>query len=97
MGVDIDTFRSSSLVCLVTPWMDLGTLRAFTSSALFLPETDTYRIVSEGTTRLTIAHTGTQLDEVAQGLAYLHDEDVVHGDINDVRVYVRWIGLVACN
>jgi serine/threonine protein kinase len=97
MGVDIDTFRSSSLVCLVTPWMDLGTLRAFTSSALFLPETDTYRIVSEGTARLTIAHTGTQLDEVAQGLAYLHDEDVVHGDINDVRVYVRWIGLVACN
>jgi tRNA A-37 threonylcarbamoyl transferase component Bud32 len=51
----------------------------------------------KGTARLTIAHTGTQLDEVAQGLAYLHDEDVVHGDINDVRVYVRWIGLVACN
>jgi serine/threonine protein kinase len=49
MGVDIDTFQSSDLVCLVTPWMDLGTLRAFTNSDQFHPETDTYRIVSEET------------------------------------------------
>jgi serine/threonine protein kinase len=28
-----------------------------------------------------------QLDEIAQGLAYLHKEHVVHGDLNDVRTY----------
>jgi tRNA A-37 threonylcarbamoyl transferase component Bud32 len=30
-----------------------------------------------------------QLDEIAQGLAYLHEENVVHGDLNDVRTCSR--------
>ncbi|KDQ51604.1 hypothetical protein JAAARDRAFT_139971 [Jaapia argillacea MUCL 33604] len=65
-GVNCELFGSSASasqsLCIVSPWMDHGTLSDY---------------VSEG--GLTAG--GLKLRRVADGLKYLHDENIIHGDL----------------
>jgi serine/threonine protein kinase len=70
---------------MVSPWMERGTLARYVRSGEYDQRLDCYRLVSTSPRRLgPISSSGNQLSEVADGLAYLHSQLVVHGDINDV-------------
>jgi hypothetical protein len=45
LGVDAETFASRNALCLVSPWMERGTLKQYIASALFDPAVDRDRLV----------------------------------------------------
>jgi hypothetical protein len=45
LGVDADTFASRSLLCLVSPWMERGTLKEYLSSSWYSVLNDRDRLV----------------------------------------------------
>jgi hypothetical protein len=45
IGIDKETFASEGLPCLVSPWMERGTLKAYVDSADYQGSRDSHRIV----------------------------------------------------
>lgn len=88
IGVDAETFYSTNFLCMVSPWMEKGTVLDFIKCCLeYLPHQDCHRLVSLlYETRLSpFSYLVPQLREVLEGLCYLHAQKVVHGDINTVN------------
>jgi serine/threonine protein kinase len=74
---------------MVSLWMSGGTLRDFMESPEYQPEKHRSSIVSTMlhhavTYMLQFMTSLPQLKDVANGLYYLHREDITHGDIKDV-------------
>jgi hypothetical protein len=88
LGVDAETFASRNALCLVSPWMERGTLKQYITSDSYNPPVDRHRLVRNFLYSLVsfCSLAQTQLHEVAQGIDYLHDESMVHGDINWVKI-----------
>ncbi|KAJ7779203.1 kinase-like domain-containing protein [Mycena metata] len=71
--IGIDAEGFPPFPCLVSPWMKNGTVLKYLST-----------LGDHGR-----QHTVTRLiREIAQGLAYLHDEHVVHGDLRGANILV---------
>jgi serine/threonine protein kinase len=64
--------------------MDNGSLVHFIASH---PEADRTKLVStaRSSLKLTLKMIITQLQDAAEGLAYLHANDIVHGDIKGLN------------
>jgi serine/threonine protein kinase len=45
LGVDAETFSSRNALCLISPWMEQGTLKQYITSTLFDPAVDRGRLV----------------------------------------------------
>jgi serine/threonine protein kinase len=90
LGLDKETFRRDEHVCMVSPWTPYGNLQAFYNSEHYSAPRDCLRLVLDiSYLSLYIPLTATlypQLTGAARGLCYLHNQDVLHGDIKDVRV-----------
>ncbi|KAJ7149671.1 kinase-like domain-containing protein [Mycena filopes] len=71
--IGIDIESFPPFLCLVSPWMKNGTVNAYLSN---FGEPDRKRTIN----RL--------IREIAQGLAFLHDERVVHGDLRGANILV---------
>jgi hypothetical protein len=71
---------------MVSPWMPNGTLEQYAASGKYDAERDCLRLacvlVPPCADTLMV---DLQLAEVASGLAYLHDEKVVHADVHGVK------------
>lgn len=67
-GVDQRTFQRTHHICIVSEWMDKGSLRD-----LLKEDTDVIQ-----------QHRNKWLHDICSGLDYLHSLKVVHGDLNDV-------------
>ncbi|KAF8163913.1 kinase-like domain-containing protein, partial [Mycena galopus ATCC 62051] len=75
--IGIDTESFPPSLCLVSPWMKNGTV-------------NTYLKGREGDTRQRTVD--RLIREIAQGLAFLHDEGVVHGDLRGANILVSDAG-----
>ncbi|KAF7378260.1 Kinase-like protein [Mycena sanguinolenta] len=71
--IGINTEAFPSSLCLVSPWMKNGTVNAYLRGR-------------EGDERRRIVN--RLIREIAQGLAFLHDEGVVHGDLRGANILV---------
>ncbi|KAF7378266.1 Kinase-like protein [Mycena sanguinolenta] len=71
--IGIDTENFPPSLCLVSPWMKNGTINAYLRGR-------------EGDERRRIVN--RLIREIAQGLAFLHDEGVVHGDLRGANILV---------
>ncbi|KAJ7255008.1 kinase-like domain-containing protein [Mycena haematopus] len=71
--IGIDTESFAPSLCLVSPWMKNGTV-------------NTYLRGREGDERQCTVN--RLIREIAQGLAFLHDEGVVHGDLRGANILV---------
>lgn len=77
-------------LCLVSPWMENGTLREFlarVSNTYCVPLVSSKLKSNRG--YATNSFYLTQALDVAMGLDYLHDEGIIHGDLNLVRLRLR--------
>ncbi|KAJ7721125.1 kinase-like domain-containing protein [Mycena metata] len=68
IGIDRESFPSS--LCMVSPWMEHGTVLNYLNA--------------HGR-----ANIGKLLFEVAQGLEYLHSNDIVHGDLRGANILIN--------
>ncbi|KAJ6467883.1 hypothetical protein C8R45DRAFT_475380 [Mycena sanguinolenta] len=75
--IGIDTENFPPSLCLVSPWMKNGTVNAYLKE-------------KEGDDRQRTVN--RLIHEIAQGLAFLHDEDVVHGDLRGANILVSDAG-----
>ncbi|KAF8146828.1 kinase-like domain-containing protein [Mycena galopus ATCC 62051] len=75
--IGIDTESFPPSLCLVSPWMKNGTV-------------NTYLKGKEAIARQRTAN--RLLQEIAQGLAFLHGEHVVHGDLRGANILVSDAG-----
>ncbi|KAJ3560674.1 hypothetical protein NP233_g10682 [Leucocoprinus birnbaumii] len=66
----LDETRAYGRICLVSPWMENGNIRAYLDKN---PQSN----------RITL------IQDVANGLQYLHSESIVHGDLKGVNVLVN--------
>jgi hypothetical protein len=86
--MDQELFPESSLPALLSPWMVNGTLADYTKSEEYAIESDLFRFVSLFVgfyIACWFSHVTTlKLQEIADGLLYLHNNDVTHGDVKDV-------------
>ncbi|KAG6864765.1 hypothetical protein C0991_007291, partial [Blastosporella zonata] len=78
-------YRFSGRLCLVSPWMENGDISRFlkehptvTRASLFFYEAS--------------LNGGLQVLDVASGIAYLHDRDIVHGDLKGANILVDGCG-----
>jgi len=71
IGIDTDSFPSS--LCMVSPWMQNGTVIKYLSGV-------------RDEARQSIVD--RLIREIAQGLAFLHDQNVVHGDLRGSNILV---------
>lgn len=72
LGVDRDNFAVTKHLCMVALWMNNGTVRDFVRTKSYVPK----------------LHCNRLLLESASGLFYLHSQNVIHGDVNDVNILV---------
>ncbi|KDQ56783.1 hypothetical protein JAAARDRAFT_132054 [Jaapia argillacea MUCL 33604] len=72
LGIDSDTFPSQQM-CIVSPWMKHGSILDCIANKL--------RYVTE-------LQVNTLLRQIAEGLEYLHSENIVHGDLRGANVLV---------
>ena len=94
LGVDDNVFRHH--LCMVLPWMELGNIRnAATHLREMASQTEMNRqiliwvcVVSNLLYWIATLFV-CQIHEIAEGLAYLHSEGVIHGDLRGVR-YRFW-------
>ncbi|KAJ6518288.1 kinase-like domain-containing protein [Mycena vitilis] len=75
--IGIDTESFPSSLCLVSPWMRNGTVIKYLTG---IGRADRQRTVD----RL--------IHEIAQGLAFLHNQKVVHGDLRGSNILVNDVG-----
>ncbi|KAJ7290099.1 kinase-like domain-containing protein, partial [Mycena rebaudengoi] len=75
--IGIDTESFPPALCLVSPWMKNGTVMNYLKG-------------KQGTIRQRIVN--RLIREIAQGLAFLHDELVVHGDLRGANILVSNAG-----
>ncbi|KAH8099662.1 kinase-like domain-containing protein, partial [Cristinia sonorae] len=73
LGVDTKTFEPSGLHCMVSPWMENGSI----SDLIAKQDGSIGRWVLD-----------KWVYEIAEGLSYLHDERVVHGDLRGANILV---------
>jgi serine/threonine protein kinase len=86
IGVDGQTFKETTSLGMVSPWMELGTMMEFIKSSRYSVPEDRQRLVSRGHTVLCSSHPFlSQIIEVAEGLDYLHQQKMAHGDLHGVR------------
>ncbi|KAJ7495448.1 kinase-like domain-containing protein, partial [Mycena latifolia] len=71
IGIDTDSFPSS--LCMVSPWMENGTVINYLSG------------IGKAHRQNTV---NRLIREIAQGLAFLHDQNVVHGDLRGTNILV---------
>lgn len=69
---------------MVSPWMDPGTLSRFVLNNV---DVDVDELVSLFAAPTTLFLTRAKLYGVAEGIQYLHEERVVHGDLRGVRIW----------
>jgi serine/threonine protein kinase len=75
---------------LLSPWMKFGTLADYTGSTQYNIIPDLFRFVSPSlhtTSSLPMLITRAcfyKLQEISDGILYLHNNNVVHGDVKDV-------------
>jgi serine/threonine protein kinase len=81
LGVDAENFPRQP--CMVSPWMAHGTVMQFLQRNPKANIDKLVRVFHQGRRVLSPYH---QLYEIAQGIAYLHAERVVHGDIKGVGI-----------
>ncbi|KAJ7659047.1 kinase-like domain-containing protein, partial [Mycena polygramma] len=75
--IGIDTESFPSSLCMVSPWMRNGTVIKYLTG---IGHAERQRTVD----RL--------IHEIAQGLAFLHDQNVVHGDLRGTNILVNDVG-----
>ncbi|KAF7378237.1 Kinase-like protein [Mycena sanguinolenta] len=75
--IGIDTENFPPSLCLVSPWMKNGTVNAYLRG-------------KEGDERQRTIN--RLIREIAQGLAFLHDEGIVHGDLRGANILVSDAG-----
>ncbi|KAJ6534224.1 kinase-like domain-containing protein [Mycena capillaripes] len=75
--IGIDTESFPPSLCLVSPWMKNGTVNKYLSR---MGETNRQRIANH------------LIQEIAQGLAVIHEERVVHGDLRGDNILVDDLG-----
>jgi serine/threonine protein kinase len=73
------TYEFGPIPCIVTPWMDEGTLTDF---------------IHRNHTQLTMERKLIILREVASGLQYLHHSGVIHGDLTGSNILVDQDGQI---
>ncbi|KAJ7088049.1 kinase-like domain-containing protein [Mycena belliarum] len=71
--IGIDTESFPSSLCLVSPWMKNGTVIKYLST------------VGKANRQSTI---NRLICEIAQGLAFLHDQNIIHGDLRGSNILV---------
>ena len=76
-GVTLDPLQ------LVSEWMSGGELRKHLEEHR---DVDLVNLVGPILTHFHIASPSFQLLDIAEGLAYLHSSDIIHGDLKGVRV-----------
>jgi serine/threonine protein kinase len=83
LGIDAETFASRDALSLVSPWMELGTLKKYISSSSYNTARCGVRLVRNSSRFPHLFRRSIrQLFETAQGIQYLHEQQLVHGDIN---------------
>ena len=81
LGVDAENFPRQP--CMVSPWMANGTVMQFLHKN---PKANIDKLVRSFCQDRRMLNPYHQLYEIAQGIAYLHAERVVHGDIKGVGI-----------
>jgi serine/threonine protein kinase len=84
IGVDAKSFPIC--VCMVSPWMDHGTLSQFVSRHVDVSLDFLVRIPCSPWFAIAHFQTHPQLYGVVEGLQYLHREHIIHGDLRGVRI-----------
>ncbi len=91
LGVDHNTFPGS--VCLVSAWMQYGNIHNFIEKHGFALS-EVHRFVSEQLLPTYLSFNVSQFMEISSGLCYLHEQNVVHGDLRGVslscHLHVYW-------
>jgi serine/threonine protein kinase len=87
LGLNADNFENH--VCMVSPWMERGTAAKYLEANKDLPNHVVDTMVRPEPRRgvLTLTYL-TQILETAQGVAYLHDNEIVHGDLHGVSQFL---------
>jgi serine/threonine protein kinase len=101
LGLGQKIFSDNNRICMVSPWMDNGTLCHFVSSESYIAKEDCIRLVRDNVycSAHQDAMTFIQMSELASGLSYLHSHKVVHGDLHGVCCYLcsGFISLRLCS
>jgi len=80
LGVDNCTFQQN--LCMVIPWMEYGNVRHVIDK---LKEVDEKKFAAP---KAPIIQVHKWLREIAYGLAYLHKESIVHGDLRGANILI---------
>ncbi|CAK5271731.1 unnamed protein product [Mycena citricolor] len=72
--IGIDTESFPSMLCMISPWMKNGTVLTYLSS---VPVASRAALVEKF------------IREIAEGLAFLHDQNVIHGDLRGSNILVN--------
>lgn len=81
----LGTYVADGWMYLVSPYIDNGSLPEYLRRH---PDLDRLRIVSRPALRAGRRSNTFQLREIAEGLAYLHEHRVVHGDVKGHNVLI---------
>lgn len=68
-------------ICLVSPWMQGGDLTEYLKGH---PEAHRLPLVSQFSGAESLTDELLKVNDVAQGLLYLHENNVIHGDLKGV-------------
>ncbi|KAJ6525873.1 kinase-like domain-containing protein, partial [Mycena vulgaris] len=83
IGIDRESFPSA--FCMVSPWMENGTILKYLASH---GRTNVGKLVSFLCSFRPSNHAVLQLYEIAQGLQYLHSTNIVHGDLRGANILI---------
>ncbi|KAF8600597.1 kinase-like protein, partial [Ceratobasidium sp. AG-I] len=78
-------------IVLISPWMENGSVSNFISKN---PEADRYDLVGDGDYRAAFSHVLLKCIQLANVVAYLHDIDVIHGDLKGANTLVSPEGIL---